>query len=110
MSLSAKDLTLDLAIRYGFQVLGALVILGVGLLLARWVGNLLDGWLEKRALEPPARTLMVRVTRITVAVKPWVTVDSEVAASGDLYRAVLERLRAAGIEVPRSRHDVRMLA
>ena len=266
MSLSAKDLTLDLAIRYGFQVLGALVILGVGLLLARWVGNLLDGWLAKRALEPPARTLMVRLARvvvmvftlvvaldkfgfqiaplvagigvaglgigialqgvlsnvvaglsiiftkpfkvgefiqvvgvhgqvssvelfsttlvhfdrsrvvipnrkivgeilhnygtirqldlrvdvafatdleralgaargaveadprvlrepaavigvaavtdarITVAVKPWVTVDSEVAASGDLYRAVLERLRAAGIEVPRSRHDVRMLA
>jgi len=266
MSLSAKDLTLDLAIRYGFQVLGAVVILAVGLLLARWVGNLLDGWLQKRALEPPARKLMVRVVRvvvmvftlvvaldkfgfqiaplvagigvaglgigialqgvlsnvvaglsiiftkpfkvgeyiqvvgvhgqvstielfsttllhsdrsrvvipnrkivgeilqnygsirqldlhvdvafatdleralsaargaveadprvlrepapvigvagvtdarITVAVKPWVTVDAEVAASGDLYRAVLERLRAAGIEVPRSRHDVHMLA
>src|SRR5882724_933653 len=251
MSLSAKDLTLDLAIRYGFQVLGAVVILAVGLLLARWVGNLFDNWLEKRALEPPARKLMVRVVRvvaldkfgfqiaplvagigvaglgigialqgvlsnvvaglsiiftkpfkvgeyiqvvgvhgqvssielfsttllhsdrsrvvipnrkivgeilqnygsirqldlhvdvafatdleralsaargaveadprvlrepapvigvagvtdarITVAVKPWVTVDAEVAASGDLYRAVLERLRAAGIEVPRSR-------
>ena len=266
MSLSAKDLTLDLAIRYGFQVLGALVIVGVGLLLARWVGNLFDGWLAKRALEPPARKLMVRVVRvivmvftlvvaldkfgfqiaplvagigvaglgigialqgvlsnvvaglsiiftkpfkvgeyiqvvgvhgqvssielfsttllhsdrsrvvipnrkivgeilqnygsirqldlhvdvafatdleralsaargaveadsrvlrepapvigvagvtdarITVAVRPWVTVDAEVAASGDLYRAVLERLRAAGIEVPRSRHDVHMLA
>jgi small conductance mechanosensitive channel len=266
MSLSAKDLTLDLAIRYGFQVLGAVVIVAVGLLLARWVGNLFDGWLQKRALEPPARKLMVRVVRvvvmvftlvvaldkfgfqiaplvagigvaglgigialqgvlsnvvaglsiiftkpfkvgeyiqvvgvhgqvssielfsttllhsdrsrvvipnrkivgeilqnygsirqldlhvdvafatdleralsaargaveadprvlrepapvigvagvtdarITVAVKPWVTVDAEVAASGDLYRAVLEHLRAAGIEVPRSRHDVHMLA
>jgi small conductance mechanosensitive channel len=266
MNLSAKDLTLDLAIRYGFQVLGAVVILAVGLLLARWVGNLFDSWLQKRALEPPARKLMVRVVRvivmvftlvvaldkfgfqiaplvagigvaglgigialqgvlsnvvaglsiiftkpfkvgeyiqvvgvhgqvssielfsttllhsdrsrvvipnrkivgeilhnygsirqldlhvdvafatdleralsavrgaveadprvlrepapvigvagvtdarITVAVKPWVTVDAEVAASGDLYRAVLEHLRAAGIEVPRSRHDVHMLA
>ena len=266
MNVSAKDLTLDLAIRYGFQVLGALVIVGVGLLLARWVGNLFDGWLAKRALEPPARKLMVRVVRvvvmvftlvvaldkfgfqiaplvagigvaglgigialqgvlsnvvaglsiiftkpfkvgeyiqvvgvhgqvssielfsttllhsdrsrvvipnrkivgeilqnygsirqldlhvdvafatdleralsaargaveadprvlrepapvigvagvtdarITVAVRPWVTVDAEVAASGDLYRAVLEHLRAAGIEVPRSRHDVHMLA
>ena len=266
MSLSAKDLTLDLAIRYGFQVLGALVILGIGLLLARWVGNLFDGWLAKRTLEPPARKLLVRVVRIvvmvftlvvaldkfgfqiaplvagigvaglgigialqgvlsnvvaglsiiftkpfkvgeyiqvvevhgqvssielfsttllhpdrsrvvipnrkivgeilhnygtirqldlrvdvafatdlegalsaargavesdprvlrepspvigvagvtdariTIAVKPWVTVAAEVAASGDLYRAVLERLRAAGIEVPRSSHDVHMLA
>jgi small conductance mechanosensitive channel len=266
MNLSAKDLTLDLAIRYGFQVLGALVIVGVGLLLARWVGTLLDGWLKKRALEPPARKLMVRMVRIvvmvftlvvaldkfgfqiaplvagigvaglgigialqgvlsnvvaglsiiftkpfkvgefiqvvgvhgqvasielfsttlvhfdlsrvvipnrkivgeilhnygtirqldlrvdvafatdleralgaargaveadprvlrepaavigiaavtdariTVAVKPWVKVDTEVAAAADLYRAVLERLRAAGIEVPTSRRDVRMLA
>ena len=266
MNFSAKDLTVDLAIRYGFQVLGALVILGVGLLLARWVGNLTEGWLQKRALEPPARKLMVRVVRVivlvftlvvaldkfgfqiaplvagigvaglgigialqgvlsnvvaglsiiftkpfrvgeyiqvvgvhgqvsgielfsttlvhpdrsrivvpnrkivgeilhnygtirrldlrvevafatdldralgaaraaveadpralrepapvigvaaltgarvTLAVKPWVTVDTEVAASGDLYRAVLERIRAAGVEVPPSRHDVRMLA
>ena len=68
MNLSAKDLTLDLAIRYGFQVLGALVIVGVGLLLARWVGNLFDGWLAKRALEPPARKLMVRVVRVVVMV------------------------------------------
>ena len=28
---SVKDLTTDLLIRYGFQILGALVILGVGL-------------------------------------------------------------------------------
>jgi small conductance mechanosensitive channel len=266
MNFSAKDLTMDLAIRYGFQVMGAFVILGVGLLVARWVGNLADGWLEKRALEPPARTLMVRSVRIvvmifalvvaldkfgfqiaplvagigvaglgigialqgvlsnvvagltiiftkpfrvgeyiqvvgahgqvaaielfsttlthfdrsrvvipnrkivgeilhnyghirqldlsidvafatdieralgaaraaveadpralrepapvivvaglsgarvTLAVKPWVAVDHEVATSGDLNRAVLERIRAAGIEVPPSRHEVRMLA
>ena len=266
MSFSAKDLTMDLAIRYGFQVVGAFVILGVGLLVARWVGNLVDGWLEKRALEPPARTLMVRGVRIvvmifalvvaldkfgfqiaplvagigvaglgigialqgvlsnvvagltiiftkpfrvgeyiqvvgvhgqvalielfsttlthfdrsrvvipnrkivgeilhnyghirqldlsidvafasdieralgaaraaveadpralrepapviavagltgarvTLAVKPWVAVDHEVAASGDLNRMILERIRAAGIEVPQSRHEVRMLA
>jgi small conductance mechanosensitive channel len=66
MNISAKDVTMDLAIRYGFQVLGALVILGVGLLFARWVGNLTDSWLRKRALEPPARALMVRVVRIVV--------------------------------------------
>jgi small conductance mechanosensitive channel len=254
MNVAAKDLTLDLGIRYGFQVLGAVVILVIGLLLARWVGNLLDGWLQKRALEPPARILLVRVARVVVmvftlvvaldkfgfqiaplvagigvaglgigialqgvlsnvvaglsiiftkpfkvgefiqvvgvhgqvsrielfsttllhfvgeilhnygtirqldlrvdvafatdmdqaldavrgaveadprvlrepapvigvagltdgrvivSVKPWVTVDVEVATSGDLYRSVLERLRAAGIETPRSGHDVRMLA
>jgi small conductance mechanosensitive channel len=68
---------------------------------------------DPRVLREPAPVIGVAgVTdaRITVAVKPWVTVDAEVAASGDLYRAVLERLRAEGIEVPRSRHDVQMLA
>ena len=66
MNFSAKDMTMDLAIRYGFQVMGALVILGVGLLVGRWIGALTDSWLEKRALEPPLRKLLVRVVRIVV--------------------------------------------
>jgi small conductance mechanosensitive channel len=68
---------------------------------------------DPRVLREPAAVIGVAAVtdaRITVAVKPWVTVDTEVAASGDLYRSVLERLRAAGIELPSSRHDVRMLA
>jgi small conductance mechanosensitive channel len=63
---AVKDLTTDLLIRYGFQILGALVILGVGLLLARWVGNLLGQWLERRSLEPPVRSLMVKAARVVV--------------------------------------------
>jgi small conductance mechanosensitive channel len=65
---SVKDLTTDLLIRYGFQILGALVILGVGLLLARWVGNLMGQWLERRHLEPPVRSLMVKTVRIVVLI------------------------------------------
>ena len=38
--MSLKDLTFDLVVRYGFQVLGAFVILAVGFVLARWAGNL----------------------------------------------------------------------
>jgi small-conductance mechanosensitive channel len=49
--MSAKDLTLDLVIRYGFQLLGAAVILGVGFVLARWIGNLTNRWLDKRVKE-----------------------------------------------------------
>jgi hypothetical protein len=33
--MTAKDITLELIIRYGFQVLGAIIILTVGVLLAR---------------------------------------------------------------------------
>ncbi len=64
--MSAKDLTVDLIIRYGFQVLGAIVILGVGVLLARWVGNMTQRWLDRQRLEPPVRTLIVRFVRIVV--------------------------------------------
>jgi len=67
-SLSVKELTTDLLIRYGFQILGALVILGVGLLLARWVGNLMAQWLERRHLEPPVRSLMVKTVRVVVLI------------------------------------------
>ena len=63
---SARDLTIDLAIRYGFQVLGALVILGVGLALAHWLGGLTDRWLRRQTMEPPLRTLTVRVVRVVV--------------------------------------------
>jgi small conductance mechanosensitive channel len=62
----AKQLIVDLAIRYGFQVLGAFVILGVGLLLAWWVGSLTDRPLQRWALEPPMRKLIVRVVRMVV--------------------------------------------
>ena len=64
--MTAKDITLDLIIRYGFQVLGAIIILTVGVLLARWIGNLTNKWLESRVKEPPMRLLMVRITRILV--------------------------------------------
>jgi len=64
--MSAKDITLDLIIRYGFQVLGAIVILALGALAARWVGNWTDRWLQGSVKEPPMRLLMVRVLRVLI--------------------------------------------
>ena len=63
--MGVRDIVLDLAIRYGFQVLGALVVLAAGALVARWIGQLVDGRLQK-AMEPPMRLLIVRVLRIVV--------------------------------------------
>ena len=62
----AKDLIVDLAVRYGFQVLGAIVILIVGFIGAWWTGKLVDRPLQRLALEPPMRWLMVRTVRIVV--------------------------------------------
>ena len=64
--MTAKDITLDLIIRYGFQILGAMIILAVGVLLTRWIGNLTNRGLESRVKEPPMRLLIVRATRILV--------------------------------------------
>ena len=66
--LTAKDLTLDLLIRYGFQLLGALVILAVGLLLARWIGGLTQSALERRRFEPPVRSLLTRAVKVVVVI------------------------------------------
>ncbi len=60
------EIIVDLAIRYGFQVAGALAILAVGALLARWAGNVVQGWLQRQELEPPVRILIVRVVRAVV--------------------------------------------
>ena len=66
--MSAKEITLDIVIRYGFQVLGALIILTAGVLLARWVGKLSDRWLESHVKEPPTRMLLVRAIRVSVII------------------------------------------
>jgi small conductance mechanosensitive channel len=59
---------LDFSEAYGTRVLGACIILIAGLLAARWLGNTLRRWLERQQMEPPVRTLMVRVTRLLVIV------------------------------------------
>src|SRR4051794_6360307 len=64
--MSAKDITLELIIRYGFQVLGAVVILAVGVVAASWVGKLSDRWLQSYVKDLPTRTLLVRILRVLV--------------------------------------------
>ena len=64
--MSAKHITMDLLIRYGFHLLGAVVILAVGVLLARWAAMITGRWLERQPMEPPVRTLLVRVVRTVV--------------------------------------------
>jgi small conductance mechanosensitive channel len=66
--MTAKDITLDLVIRYGFQVLGAIIILAIGFIVARWIGNFTNRWLESRVKEPPTRMLMVQAIRILVLI------------------------------------------
>jgi small conductance mechanosensitive channel len=64
--MGAKSLIVDLAIRYGFEVIGALLVLVAGAIVARWLGALLERRLTRQAMEPPMRTLIVRTLRIVI--------------------------------------------
>jgi len=61
-----QDKLIDFCFQYGFRVVGALIILIIGLLVARWFGNVVLRGLEKHALEPPVRILIARTARVGV--------------------------------------------
>jgi len=62
----AKEKAVDLSIQYGPKMVAALLIMVVGFFAARWVGNLVQRWLAKIELEPPVRSLLLRVVRSLV--------------------------------------------
>ena len=61
-----QQTVVDFVIRYGFQIVGAFIILIIGAIIARWVGRVLGTWLGKHKLEPPVCLLLVRVARLVV--------------------------------------------
>ena len=63
-----QEVIVQFFIEYGIQIIGALIILAIGLLVARWLGKLRDGWLTKYKLDAPIRQLFVRIVRLVVMV------------------------------------------
>ena len=61
-----RNTIINFVITYGFQIVGAIIILIVGAMVARWLGRLTDKWLEKQKLEVPIRILLARVVRLLV--------------------------------------------
>ncbi len=61
-----KNKIIDFLTDYGFQIIGALIILTIGILIAWWLGRVLNEWLGKKNIEPPIRMLAVRVVRLLV--------------------------------------------
>jgi small conductance mechanosensitive channel len=65
-----------------------------------------------RVLPEPAPVIgvgQIEVAGIRIGLHPWVRVPDVVVAEGEVYRAVVERLGAAGIPAPIPRHDVKLL-
>jgi small conductance mechanosensitive channel len=71
-----KTFLVELGVRYGLQILSALIILLVGLGMARWAARALEAWLTRRAIDVSLRALMVRTLRILlIAVTVVVAAD-----------------------------------
>jgi len=62
----AKNSIVDLLIRFGPRLLAALLVLAVGVLMARWIGRWTERGLERIQLEPPVRLLLARVVRVLI--------------------------------------------
>ena len=61
-----NDKLIDFVISHSAALLTAVVLIIAGLLAAGWMGRLLDRWLERKAMEPPMRMLLVRILRLLV--------------------------------------------
>jgi len=63
-----KTKLIDLGTTYGMKVLVAIGILVVGFLVTRAVGRTVQRWLDGQQMEPPIKTLLVRVVRLLIMV------------------------------------------
>ena len=61
-----KAKLIDYVINHSGALVAALAVIIGGLLAARWIGNALDRWLERKAMEPPMRMLLVRIVRLLI--------------------------------------------
>lgn len=57
---------LDMAVRFGPKLVVAILILGAGYMVGRWVGRGLERLLVRLKLEAPVRSLLVRIAQICV--------------------------------------------
>jgi small conductance mechanosensitive channel len=62
------DKVVSLAIEKGPKILTALVILIAGVMVARFIGRISRGWLNRRELEPPVRILIGRLIKLLVII------------------------------------------
>jgi small conductance mechanosensitive channel len=63
-----KDKLIDYVIGHSGALVTAVVLIAAGLLAAGWIGRMLDSWLERKAMEPPMRMLLVRILRLLIFV------------------------------------------
>jgi small conductance mechanosensitive channel len=61
-----QDKLIEYVISHSGALISAFVVAVIGFIVARWIGKLMDHWLERKAMEPPMRTLLVRIVRLLI--------------------------------------------
>jgi len=61
-----QDKLIEYVISHSGALISALVVVVIGFIVARWIGNLMDRWLTGKAMEPPMRKLLVRIVRLLI--------------------------------------------
>lgn len=51
---------------HGMQILTAIALMGVGVVIARWTGNLVHRWLKAKAFDEPVSNLIVKIVKLLV--------------------------------------------
>ena len=51
---------------HGMQILTAIVLMGIGVVIARWAGNLVHRWLKTKAFDEPVSNLIAKVVKLVV--------------------------------------------
>jgi small conductance mechanosensitive channel len=64
--MNLQEKVTEFFVTYGFQLLGAVLILIAGVLVANWVGRLVQGWLNRVQIEPPVRVLLTRLAKLLI--------------------------------------------
>jgi small conductance mechanosensitive channel len=51
---------------HGMQILTAIILMGAGVFIARWIGNFLHRWLKLKAYDEPVSNLIVKVVKLLI--------------------------------------------
>ena len=62
-----RSTTIDLALQFGPKLLAAMIILGIGYLVGRQLARWLERALMHLEMEPPVRSLIVRIARVMIS-------------------------------------------
>jgi small conductance mechanosensitive channel len=94
--MQVMDVITEYAVRYGLQVLGAVIIFAGGTMVGRWAGKLTQQWLQRHDMEPPVRMLLVKIVQILILL---ITVMAALGQLGVQIAPLLAGLGVAGLGV-----------